>query len=149
MKILVPFNNRSRSSRKALELAREHARVYEAEVLVATSADPTRNEKDLPPKEEAEKALSEVEKEFEQAGIPCSTHLLIRGYSPGEDLVLFSREKEVDEIIVGVEKKSKVGKFFLGSLAQHLILKAPCPVVSVKPPPEEPDIYLGSTSMES
>ena len=149
MKILVPFNNRSSSSRLALDLAKEHARGYEAEVLVATSADPTKNEKDLPPKEEAEKALSEVEKEFEQAGIPCSTHLLIRGYSRGEDLVLFAREKEVDEIIVGVEKKSRVGKFFLGSVAQHLILKAPCPVVSVKSPQEGQDVYLGSTSMES
>lgn len=149
MKILVPFNNRSRSSRKALDLAKQHAQAYEGQVLIVTSADPTRDEKDLPPKEEAEKALAAVEKELEQAGIPCSTHLLIRGFSPGEDVVLFAREQEVDEVIVGVEKKSRVGKFFLGSLAQHLILKAPCPVVSVKAPEEDPDVFLGSRSMES
>jgi nucleotide-binding universal stress UspA family protein len=50
----------------------------------------------------------------------------------GEHLVLFSEQNEVDEIVIGVKMKSKVGKFLLGSTAQQVILTAPCPVVSVK-----------------
>ncbi len=148
MKILVAFNHRSKSSRKALELARVHARAFKAEVLVATSADTTISEKDVPSKEDAEKALSEVVQEFEEEGIPCSSHLLIRGYPPGEDIVLFAREKDIDEIIVGIEKKSKLGKLLLGSLAQDVILQAQCPVLAVKAAEEAPDVFLGSTSMD-
>ena len=38
------------------------------------------------------------------------THLLIRGMSPGEDIVAFAKEQEVDSIIIGVKRRSKVGK---------------------------------------
>jgi len=51
---------------------------------------------------------------------------------PEEHLVNFAEENEIDEIIVGVRTKSRVGKFILGSTAQYVILKAPCPVVTVK-----------------
>jgi nucleotide-binding universal stress UspA family protein len=52
--------------------------------------------------------------------------------TPAEHLVLFAEQNEIDEIIIGVKMKSRVGKFILGSTAQHVILGAPCPVVSVK-----------------
>ena len=54
------------------------------------------------------------------------------GLTPGEDLVEFAREHGSDEIIVGVERRSKVSKLLLGSTAQFVILNAPCPVVTVK-----------------
>jgi len=57
---------------------------------------------------------------------------LIRGLTPGDDLVQFAKDHGADEIIVGVEKKSKVGKFVFGSNAQYVILEAHCPVVTVK-----------------
>jgi nucleotide-binding universal stress UspA family protein len=69
---------------------------------------------------------------FEENGITCNTHLLIRGLGPGEDLVEFAEENKVDEIVVGVKRSSKVGKLLMGSTAQYVILKAKCPVVSVK-----------------
>jgi nucleotide-binding universal stress UspA family protein len=58
--------------------------------------------------------------------------LLIRGISPGEDLVRYAIEQKIDEIILAVQRKSKVGKMIFGSTAQHVILNAPCPVVTVK-----------------
>jgi nucleotide-binding universal stress UspA family protein len=147
MKILLAYNNRSTSSDKALEVARLHARAFQASIDVITSADPTKSEKDLPQKEEAERALWQVEESFRDAGIPCRTHFLIRGYAPGEDIVRFARENEIDEIIIGVERKSRVGKLLMGSVAQLVILKAPCPVVTVKATDEEADVFLGATSM--
>ncbi|MEJ2284271.1 MAG: universal stress protein [Desulfobacterales bacterium] len=52
--------------------------------------------------------------------------------SPGEDLVQFVKDREIDELIVGVKRRSKVGKLIFGSNAQYIILMAPCPVVAVK-----------------
>jgi nucleotide-binding universal stress UspA family protein len=80
----------------------------------------------------AEKLLEWAKSLFDENEIVCDTHLLIRGLSPGEDIVEFAKEDQVDEIIVGVKRRSKVGKLLMGSTAQYVILKAPCPVVSVK-----------------
>jgi nucleotide-binding universal stress UspA family protein len=52
--------------------------------------------------------------------------------TPGEDLVDFAKEQAVDEIIIGIKRRSKVGKLLFGSNAQYIIIKAPCPVVTVK-----------------
>jgi nucleotide-binding universal stress UspA family protein len=58
--------------------------------------------------------------------------LSVRGLQAGEDIVLLAEENKVDEIIIGVRRRSKVGKLLFGSTAQYVILNAPCPVVSVK-----------------
>jgi nucleotide-binding universal stress UspA family protein len=52
--------------------------------------------------------------------------------TPGEDLVDYAGENGIDEIIIGIKRRSKVGKLLFGSNAQYVILKAPCPVVTVK-----------------
>ena len=146
MKILVPYNSQSKSSVNALELAKQHALAFQGSLHVVTSAQRTKTEKDIPLVEEAEKALWEVEQQMNQAGITCHTHLLIRQLSRGEDVVTFAEENDIDEIIVGVEKKSRVGKFVMGSLAQYVILQASCPVVTIKSEATKPDIFLGSRS---
>jgi len=60
------------------------------------------------------------------------TRLLVSSQSSGENLIWFAEISKIDEIIIGVRKRSKVGKLLLGSTAQYVILKAPCPVVSIK-----------------
>jgi nucleotide-binding universal stress UspA family protein len=90
------------------------------------------SEKQQPDIGKAERELDYVKSIFERDNIPCEVHLLIRGLSPGEDIVNFAKEKRINEIVIGVEKKSKVGKFIFGSTAQYVILEAPCPVVAVK-----------------
>ncbi|MBN1547582.1 MAG: universal stress protein, partial [Syntrophaceae bacterium] len=85
--------------------------------------------------EDIEEAKAELKKAIDiikQDGISCEEHLLVRGDEPGEDIVQFAEENNIDEIIIGVVKKSKVDKFFFGSNAQYVILHAPCPVIAVK-----------------
>ncbi len=68
---------------------------------------------------------------LKEKGIVCETHQLARGMSPGEDLVRFAEENDIDQIFIGVEKVSRTQKIIVGSNAQYIILKASCPVVSV------------------
>jgi len=130
MKILVGYDG-SAPAKDALELARKHAAAFGATVDVVTSMESGagNQQEEI---EKAERGLEWAKSLFADKGIPCNSHLLIRGLSPGEDLVEFSRDNRVDEIVVGVKRRSKVGKLLLGSTAQYVILNAPCPTVTVK-----------------
>lgn len=82
---------------------------------------------------ELEHRLNEVREEvFQKHGIQSEIHILIRGLPPGEDIVQYAYEKDVDEIIIGIKKRSKVEKMVFGSTAQYVILEAHCPVLTVK-----------------
>lgn len=129
MKFLVGYNG-SDVAKAALSLARTYAEVFGATVIVLTSMGGGKGEK---PEDigKAQRDLEDAAAFFKEKGIPCETHQLARGMSPGEDMVAFAKENNVDQIFVGVEKKSKTQKIIVGSTAQYIILKAPCPVVSV------------------
>ena len=130
MKILIGYDG-SNSAKKVLNLAREHAKAFEASVEVATSMQHGK-ENEKAEIEQAENSLDWVQSVFDADGLSCKTHLLIRGLTPGEDLVEFAKENDVAEIFVGVKRRSKVGKLLMGSTAQYVILNAPCPVVTAK-----------------
>ena len=130
MKILIGYDG-TNSSKEALNLAKSHAKAFGASIEVVTSMQKgTQAEKDEI--EQAERGLEYAKSLFEEVAIPCHTHLLIRGLSAGEDLVEFAKENQVGEIIVGVKRRSKVGKLLMGSTAQYVVLQAECPVVTVK-----------------
>jgi nucleotide-binding universal stress UspA family protein len=130
MKILVGFDG-SNQSKAALNLAIEHALAFKAKIYVVTSLF---GEKETTPQEveAAEEALGYARNSPADSGIEVETRLLIRGVSPGEDLVRFAEENNIDEIVVGLKKVSPVGKLIFGSNSRYVILNAHCPVLSVK-----------------
>ena len=130
MKILVGYRG-TNVGRDLLRLAVEHAKAFDAEVLLVTSmpgGDKTTRDQVI----EAEKKLNEAKLFLDEQGIKNETHLLVRGRNPGEDIVDFAAQNNCYEIVLGVKSRSKVGKILFGSTAQFVILKASCPVVSVK-----------------
>ncbi|MGD9214606.1 MAG: universal stress protein [Desulfobacteraceae bacterium] len=130
MKYLVGYDA-GPASRRALELACEQAKKTQALVYVISSMEGGR--KELP--EDIQAAESELQwaKDFLlKAHVQCETVQLARGLSPGEDLVKFAEDNNVDRIYLGIEKKSRTRKILLGSTAQYIILKGPCPVVTTK-----------------
>ncbi len=129
MKILIGYKGVN-IGQDLLKLGAEHAKAFNATVLVVTSMLEG-TEKDQKKILEAENNLDQAQVFFKDQGIACEKHLLIRGMEPGEDIVAFANEKEVDEIIIGVKSRSNIGKLLFGSTAQTVILEADCPVVSV------------------
>jgi nucleotide-binding universal stress UspA family protein len=131
MKILVGYDG-SNLANEALKLARKHAEIFNAKIVV---------EKTLPQNyaltyedvEKAENNLKNVARKFlGNSTPPHETYVFISKKSVGEQLVDFAERNNVDEIIIGVGRRSKVGKALFGSTAQHVILNAPCPVVTIK-----------------
>lgn len=130
MKLLVCYDG-SGAAREALVLAQSRAKMFDGKLFVVTAMA---GGPEVPRKEfqEREEDLEKVKRRLAEEQITCETTLSVRGLEPGEDLVLFAREHSIDEIIIGVEKRSKVGKLIFGSTAQYVILEAPCPVLTVK-----------------
>ncbi len=114
-----------------LKLAIQHAKAFGAEIKLVTSLQGgERTTKKMI--SEAEENLTKAGKLLEEQGIKNETHLLIRNKTAGEDIVSYAAETGCDEIIIGVKSRSKIGKILFGRTAQHVILKAHCPVVLVK-----------------
>jgi nucleotide-binding universal stress UspA family protein len=130
MNILIGYDG-SKVAADALELAKKHAKAFDAKVFIVTSmvGGPEVLREDF---EKAEKDLNFAKTGFKKEEIPCEARLSVRGLEPGEDLVQFAEENKIDQIIVGIRRRSKVQKLVFGSNAQYVILEAPCPVLSVK-----------------
>jgi nucleotide-binding universal stress UspA family protein len=130
MKFLVSYNG-TKESAAALELAKTHAKIFEAQLVVVSSSEGGKGEK---PEDitRIKSDLESIQEDLSKAGIECEVEQLARGLTPGEDIVLFAEENEIDQIYVGIRKKSRTSKLILGSTAQFIILKAKCPVTSVK-----------------
>lgn len=129
MKILVAYDKNTSTS-KVLDKALKRAKESNAYVFLVRTCDSDTKEREI---SELEHRLNEIRREvFKKHGIESEAHILIRGLTPGEDIVQYAYEKDVDEIIIGIKKRSKVGKLMFGSNAQYIILESHCPVLSVK-----------------
>lgn len=130
MKILVGYKGED-VGKDLMDIAIKHARAFEGEIMLVTSlagADKTEGKEIA----KVEKNLEQAKSYFDDFDIKSETHLIVRGLEAGEDIVKFAKEKNVDEIIIGVRSRSKVGKLIFGSTAQVVILEAHCPVLTVK-----------------
>ncbi|QBI18299.1 universal stress protein [Egibacter rhizosphaerae] len=130
MRILVGYLI-SPEGQAALEAAVAEARLRDAKLVVLHSMrGGTRDE--------AEQVITyreQLEQIHEQLGaedIDYEVRELVRGQSPAEDLIEFSAEEDVDLIVIGLRRRSPVGKLVLGSNAQDILLRADCPVLAVK-----------------
>jgi nucleotide-binding universal stress UspA family protein len=61
-------------------------------------------------------------------------HVEAGSRSPADVVLDEARELEAELVVVGLRRRSRVGKVLLGSTAQTVILEAPCPVMAVRAP---------------
>ncbi len=133
----------SKPSRAALETAVELARRFEAELTifhafaVSGLTFPTGDvmltqnmidRADL----EVDELLGSWKKEAEQLGAPKVSATKAIGV-PFVEIVRFAREGSFDLIIMGTHGRTGLKHALLGSVAEKVVRKAPCPVLTVRP----------------
>ncbi|MBF0209779.1 MAG: universal stress protein [Desulfamplus sp.] len=130
MKIMVGYNG-GESGERALKLARDYALLTNAVVHIITSMEGGESEKtsDIV---NAEKDLNFARDIMQSAGVQFIAKQSVRGLSPGEDIVFYAKENDINHIFLGIKKKSRTQKMIMGSTARFVILKAHCPVTSIK-----------------
>jgi nucleotide-binding universal stress UspA family protein len=130
MNILVAYDG-TKEAKDAARVATQHAKAFKGRIILAYSmvGGPEIPRIEF---ERAEKELQHQAITLKEEGIECETLLSVRGLDTGEDIVKIAEEKKAEEIIIGIQRKSKVGKLLFGSTAQYIILNAPCPVVTVR-----------------
>jgi nucleotide-binding universal stress UspA family protein len=130
MKIVVGFV-KSAPGKAALDRAIEEAQLRQATLVVVHSmegGDKEGAEEVLAYREELEK----VEQRLRDLDVPNEIHEFVRGQTPSEDLIQCARDEKADLIVIGLRRRSPVGKLLLGSNAQEILLDAECPVLAVK-----------------
>ncbi|WP_302081408.1 universal stress protein [Salinibaculum rarum] len=76
---------------------------------------------------DGEEAIETLEESL-SGHVTVESHQYIRGNAPIEDLLEAAEEFDVDEHVIGIRKRSPVGKMMFGSTAQNLLLESDIPV---------------------
>lgn len=63
--------------------------------------------------------------------------VLLTSTRPADAIVSYARDAKIDLIIMGTHGRTGISHFFMGSVAQHVVRLAPCPVLTVRHPERE------------
>ena len=121
----------TREGRAALRAARAEALLRHSKLIVVNSHRGGRDF-DAAEAQRFEDELATVQHDLDEAGIEHEVRALVRGNEPAEDLVQVADESEASLIVIGLRRRTPIGKLILGSNAQRILLESTCPVLAVK-----------------
>lgn len=140
-KILVALDL-SEHSRVAMRYAAELARAFSAEVIAChvvehvgmIAALPAGSEAYFPPnlvEVQSKRAREEAERLIRELSI-ARARVEIREGKAFVEIVRLARDEDVDLIVVGTHGWGAIAHVLLGSVAEKVVRKAPCPVLTVR-----------------
>lgn len=115
----------------ALVRGAEEARLRGTGLVVVASYDPLQNP-DRAALQRFRDELATVEERLAGAGLDFEVRQMARGRLPSEDILEVAEELDADLIVIGLRRRTAVGKLLLGSQAQQVLMDATCPVLCVK-----------------
>jgi nucleotide-binding universal stress UspA family protein len=127
MNVIVGYRP-TREGTAALERAMKEARRSGARLLVVNSAE---EPSDSPGSLSAEHRVDALSQRLASDDIDHDITQLALGDDPAEAIV-GSVSDPADLIVIGLRRRTPVGKLILGSVAQEVLLDAACPVLAVK-----------------
>jgi nucleotide-binding universal stress UspA family protein len=79
-----------------------------------------------------EEELDRIRAELAESGVRYEVRQLVRGVDPADEVIDAAAETGAELIVIGLRRRTPVGKLILGSTAQRILLEADCPVLGVK-----------------
>jgi nucleotide-binding universal stress UspA family protein len=140
-KILVGIDF-SEHAGMALKYAAEFARMFDAEVIACHVVEPPDMISQLPPggefyfppnltQSQQQSALAQCETLLAEAGVSRGRVITPAG-SPFLEIVRAAKEEDVDLIVVGTHGHGAIAHILMGSVAERVVRKASCPVLTVR-----------------
>jgi nucleotide-binding universal stress UspA family protein len=115
----------------AVEQGIAEARLRNATLIVVNSHRGGR-EFDDDASVQSDRDLTALEAKLKESGLDYEVRQLVRGFEPAEDLIGIAESSGAELIVIGLRRRTPVGKLILGSNAQRILLDAHCPVLAVK-----------------
>lgn len=81
---------------------------------------------------EGEAVVAELAGRLDGSGVECDERQLVRGVEPAEDPIAVPQETGAQVIVIGLRRRTPVGRLIPGSNAQRVLLDAPYPVLAVE-----------------
>jgi nucleotide-binding universal stress UspA family protein len=120
----------TREGSAAVDHAMEEAKLTSAKVVVVN----TGHYGDFShPNYATAEDIDALDGQLSDAGIDHEIRRASGSTSAAEAILEAAGDTSAELIVIGVRRRSPVGKLFAGSTAQHVLLDADCPVLAVKP----------------
>jgi nucleotide-binding universal stress UspA family protein len=113
----------------ALTLGLQEARDRHHKVVVVNAS---RGDAYVDKRFASEGDLRELESRLADAGVDFEIHQNA-GVDVGAEIVRIAEQSHAELVVIGIRSRSPVGKALMGSVAQTVIMDAPCPVLTVRP----------------
>jgi nucleotide-binding universal stress UspA family protein len=126
--VVVAYTPRA-DGRAALHRAVEEARLRGLRLVVVNAS---RGDALVDPAFAAPEDVAEVRTLLDDTGVPHEIRQQPSGHEPADQVVDIADEVGAELIVIGMRRRSAVGKLLLGSTAQRILLDARCPVLAVK-----------------
>lgn len=127
MSVVVGYMS-SREGRAALRAAVQECLLRSSDLVVVQTSRPDHSDDGTGVVEE----LASARRELEAAGLTLALHHGAEGQEAAEDLIDAASAADGEVIVIGLRRRSAIGKLILGSNAQRILLDARCPVLAVK-----------------
>ena len=115
----------------ALSRAVAEARARDGRLLVVNSS---RGDALVDERYADDEQVGDLRQRLESAGVEHELVRSIRGREAHEEILAVAAECRADLVVIGLRRRTPVGKLLMGSTAQRVLLEATCPVLAVKAP---------------
>ena len=98
--------------------------------LVVVNASPGGAKEDVSKADNVD--VERVERMLADSGLDAQFKQFVRGKNAVEEIEALVESLRPSVLIIGLRKRSPVGKLIMGSVAQEILLSVSCPVLAVK-----------------